>query len=74
MSFSPLQSSKDGLGNLLSTEQNQSEEVYEAVVEEQFSRFKEYSDIGHLHSERNTPQYSWYKGSRDRGLRGNISA
>jgi len=34
----------------------------------------EYTKVGHLYPEKNTPQYRWFKGSRDRGERGDIAA
>ena len=34
----------------------------------------EYSKVGHLYPEKNTPQYRWFKASRDRGVRGDIAA
>ena len=49
--------------------------AYKAVLEEYSSRKKPYSEIGHLHPEKDTLQISkWCKGSRDRGLREDIAA
>ena len=44
------------------------------IVNKNSSAEKEYSKVGHLHQEKNTPQYRWFKGSRDRGVRGDIAA
>ena len=49
-------------------------EEYKALVKEASSARKEYSKIGHLYPEKNTPQYRWFKGSRDRGVRVDIPA
>ena len=45
---------------------------YKVIVNEDSSLRKEDSKVGHLYREKNTPQYRWFKGSRDRGVRGNI--
>jgi len=48
---------------------------YKAVLEEASSRNQPYSEIGHLYPENNLlPISRWFKGSRDRGLRGDIAA
>ena len=49
-------------------------EEYKVIVKEDSSARKEYSKVGHLYPEKNTLQYRWFKGSRDRGLRGDIAA
>ena len=49
-------------------------EEYMVIVKEDSSARKEYSKVGHLYPEKNTPQYRWFKGSRDRGERGDIAA
>jgi len=48
---------------------------YKAVLVEASSFAKPYSETGHLYQEnRLLPRPVWYKGSRDRGLRGNLAA
>ena len=49
-------------------------EEYKVLVKEDSSARKEYSKVGHLYPEKNTTQYRWFKGSRDRGERGDIAA
>lgn len=49
-------------------------EQYKGNVREDSIAEKEYSRAGHLYQEKNTPQYRWFKGSRDRGVRGDIAA
>ena len=44
-----------------------------AVVDKDSSASKEYSKVGNLYSEQNTPQLRWFKGSRDRGIRGDFA-
>ena len=44
------------------------------IVNEDSGATNEYSKVGHLYPEKNTPQYRWFKGSRDRGVRGDIAA
>ena len=44
-------------------------EDYRIIGNEDSSSRKEYSKVGHLYPERNTPQLRWFKGSSDRGLR-----
>ena len=41
---------------------------YKAVIDEDSSVSKEYSKVGHLYPEKNTPQLKWFKGSRNRGI------
>ncbi len=43
------------------------------LVKEAASTRKESSKVGHLYPEKNTPQYRWFKCSRDRGVRGDIA-
>ena len=50
-----------------------SEDYKIIVIEDSISK-KEYSKIGHLYPERNTPQLRWFKGSSDRGLRKELAA
>ena len=46
-----------------------------AVLAEASSVAKPYSETGHLYQEnRLLPRPVWFKGSRDRGLRGNLAA
>ena len=48
---------------------------YKAVLAEAESLAKPYSETGHLYPENELlPRPVWFKGSRDRGLRGNIVA
>ena len=48
---------------------------YKAVLEEASSLKEPDSEIGHLYQEnRLLPRPVWFKGSRDRGLRGDIAA
>ena len=48
---------------------------YQAVLAEASSVAKPYSEIGHLYQEnRLLPRPIWFKGSRDRGMRGDIAA
>ena len=48
---------------------------YKAVLAEVSSIEKPYSETGHLYQEnRLLPRPVWFKGSRDRGLRGNLAA
>ena len=48
---------------------------YKAVHAEASRIEKPYSETGHLYQEnRLLPRPVWFKGSRDRGLRGNLAA
>ncbi len=48
---------------------------YKAVLEEASGVEKPYSETGHLYQEsRLLPRPVWFKGSRDRGFRGEIAA
>ena len=48
---------------------------YKAVLVEASSFAQPYSETGHLYQEnRLLPRPVWFKGSRDRGLRGNLAA
>jgi len=48
---------------------------YKAVLAEASSVAQPYSETGHLYQEnRLLPRPVWFKGSRDRGLRGNLAA
>ena len=48
---------------------------YKAVLVEGSSVAKPYSETGHLHQEnRLLPRPVWFKGSRDRGLTGDLAA
>ena len=50
-------------------------EEYKAVLAEASALDKPYSETGHLYQEnRLLPRPIWFKGSRDRGLRGNLAA
>tara|TARA_B100001250_G_scaffold14616_1_gene12772 strand:+ start:476 stop:694 length:219 start_codon:yes stop_codon:yes gene_type:complete len=43
-------------------------EEYRAISEEESTSNDKYSKVGHLYPGKNTPQFQWFKGSRDRGL------
>ena len=48
---------------------------YKAVLEEASSIEKPYSETGHLYPENELlPRPIWFKGSSDKGLRGNLVA
>ena len=48
---------------------------YKAVLAEDSGVAQPYSETGHLYQEtRLLPRPVWFKGSRDRGLRGNLAA
>ena len=50
-------------------------EEYKAVLAEASTLKKLYSETGHLYQEsRLLPRPVWFKGSRNRGLRGDIAA
>ena len=49
-------------------------EEYRAIVEEDSNSNEKYSKVGHLYPEKNTPQFQWFKGSRDRGLNRDMAA
>ena len=49
-------------------------EEYRAISNEESTSNKKYSKVGHLYPEKNTPQFQWFKGSRDRGLNRDIAA
>ena len=50
-------------------------EEYKAVLAEASTLEKPYSETGHLYQEnRLLPRPVWFKGSRNRGLRGNLAA
>ena len=50
-------------------------EEYKAVLAEASTLERPYSETGHLYQEnRLLPRPVWFKGSRDRGLRGNLAA
>ncbi len=46
----------------------------ESNTDKQSNKVKQDSEIGHLHRSSKNIQRTWFKGSRDRGLRGNIAA
>ena len=68
MSIISTERSKDDSNLVLSLEE------YMVIVKEDSSARKEYSKVGHLYPEKNTPQYRWFKDSRYRGERGDIAA
>ena len=49
-------------------------EEYKVIVNEDSGATNEYTKVGHLYPEKNTPQYRWFKDSRYRGERGDIAA
>ena len=49
-------------------------EEYRVLVNEESNASKEYSKVGHLYPENNTPQLRWFKGSSDRGIRRELAA
>ena len=50
-------------------------EEYKAVLAEASTFEKPYAETGHLYSVNELlPRPVWFKGSRDRGLRGNLAA
>ena len=49
-------------------------EEYKVIVNEDSGATNEYTKVGHLYPEKNTPQYRWFKGSRDRRERGDRAA
>ncbi len=48
-------------------------EEYKVIVKEDSSARKEYSKVGHLYPEKNTPQYRWLKDSKYSGEKGDIA-
>ena len=68
MSISSTKKSKEDSFVALSLEE------YKVIVNEDSGATSEYTKVGHLYPEKNTPQYRWFKGSRDRGVRGDIAA
>ena len=67
MSIISTEKSKDDSNLVLSLEE------YMVIVKEDSSARKEYSKVGHLYPEKNTPQYRWFKDSRYRGEMGDIA-
>ena len=68
MSIISTKNSKDDSILVLSIEEDK------VIVKEDSSARKEYSKVGHLYPEKNTPQYRWFKDSRYRGEMGDIAA
>tara|TARA_Y100001978_G_C23511361_1_gene345748 strand:+ start:215 stop:421 length:207 start_codon:yes stop_codon:yes gene_type:complete len=68
MSTSTTEQSNVDLDKVLSLEE------YRAIVNEESTSNEKYSKVGHLYPEKNTPQFQWFKGSKDRGLSRNIAA
>ena len=57
------------LGKLLSIEE------YKAVLDEASSKNEHYLEAGHLYIEKGFfSRAKWFKGSKDRGFRGNLAA
>ena len=67
MSISSTKKSKDDSIVVLSLEE------YKVIVNEDPSARKEYSKVGHLYPEKNTPQYRWLKDSKYSGEKGDIA-
>ena len=61
MSIISTKKSKDDSVVVLSLEK------YKDIVNEDSSTRKEYSKVGHLYLEKNTPKYRWLKDSRYKG-------
>ena len=68
MSIISTKNSKDDSILFLSIEE------YKVLVKEDSSARKEFSKVGHLYPEKNTPQYRWFKDSRYRGDSVDIAA
>ena len=68
MSIISTEKSKDDSNLVLSLEE------YMVIVKEDSSARKEYSKVGHLYPEKNTPQYRWFKDSRYSGSSVDIAA
>ena len=68
MSISSTKKSKEDSFVALSLEE------YKVIVNEDSGATNEYTKVGHLYPEKNTPQYRWFKDSRYRGERGDIAA
>ena len=68
MSISSTKKSKEDSFVALSLEE------YKVIVNEASGATNEFSKVGHLYPEKNTPQYRWFKDSRYRGERGDIAA
>ena len=49
-------------------------EEYRILDNKDSSAYQEYSKIGHLYPNKNTPQLRWFKGSNDRGIRGKLAS
>ena len=66
MSINLSKKSRNDLEAVLSIEQ------YRAVIDEDSSLNKQYSQIGHLYPEK-TPQFKWFKSSRGKEMRGDLA-
>ena len=49
-------------------------EEYRAISNEESTSNEKFSKVGHLYPEKKTPQFQWFKGSRDRGLDRDMAA
>ncbi len=49
-------------------------EDYRGIVDDFSSSTENNSKVGHLYPEKNTPDFRWFKGSSDRGIRRKIVA
>ena len=68
MSISTHRKSKVDSDAILSLEE------YRAIADKESNANATYSKVGHLFPEKNTPQFQWFKGSRDRGLNRDLAA
>ena len=68
MSISTTNKSKVDSGTILSLEKNK------AITDLELSANEKYSKVEYLYPKRNTSQFQWFKGSRDRGLNKNLAA
>ena len=68
MSISTNKKSKVDSDAILSLEEDR------AIADKESNANEKYSKVGHLFPERNTPQFQWFKGSRDRGLNRDLAA
>ena len=49
-------------------------EEHRSIADEKSTSNEKYSKVRHLYPEKNTPQFQWFKGSRDRGLNRDMAA
>ena len=51
-----------------------SKKEYRAIYNEESTSNEKYSKVEHLYPAKKTPQFQWFKGSRDRGLNRGMAA